>query len=70
LEIKTPSLLAKVLAHRQKRVVGKLVSNLQNAFVKGRQILVSVMIENEGLDRRVRRNIIEVICKLDIEKGL
>ncbi|RVW12490.1 putative mitochondrial protein [Vitis vinifera] len=32
-------LLAKVLANRLKRVVGKVVSNSQNAFVRGRQIL-------------------------------
>ena len=32
-------LLAKVLANRLKKVVGKIVSKSQNAFVEGRQIL-------------------------------
>ena len=42
-------LLAKVLANRLKKVMGKLVSKSQNAFVEGRQILDASLIENEAI---------------------
>nr|CAN66460.1 hypothetical protein VITISV_035842 [Vitis vinifera] len=40
-------LLAKVLANRLKKVIGKVVSIAQNAFVTGRQILNASLIANE-----------------------
>ena len=42
-------LLAKVLANRLKRVIEKVISLAQNAFVEGRQILNAAFIANEGL---------------------
>ncbi|RVW89824.1 Transposon TX1 uncharacterized 149 kDa protein [Vitis vinifera] len=42
--------LAKVLANRLKRAVGKVVSKAQGAFVEGRQILDAVLIANEAID--------------------
>ena len=61
-------LLAKVLANRLKKVLGKVVSEDQNAFVKGRQIFDVSLIANEVVDFWQKRKEKGLICKLDIEK--
>ena len=62
-------LLAKVLGNRLKKMMGKVVSKHQNAFVEGRQILDAVLIANEAIDAMLRSNRVGVLCKLDIEKA-
>ncbi|RVX03217.1 LINE-1 reverse transcriptase-like [Vitis vinifera] len=62
-------LLAKVLANRLKKVLGKVVSSDQNAFVMGRQILDASLIANEVIDAWQKRKEKGLICKLDVEKA-
>ena len=60
-------LLAKV-TNWLKKVVGKVVSSVQNAFIEGRQILDATLITNEAIDSLLKNNESGVLCNLDIEK--
>ena len=62
-------LLVKVLANILKRVIGKVISPAQNAFVDGRQNLDAALIANEGVDSWLRRKESGLLCKLDIAKA-
>lgn len=58
-----------MLVNHLKMVVGIIVSNAQNAFVKGHHILDASLIVNEIVDLWQKHKSKGVICKLDIEKA-
>ena len=62
-------LLAKVLANRLKKVVGKVVSNFQYAFIEGRKILDAVLIASKAIELRLKSNLFDLILKMNIEKA-
>lgn len=62
-------LLAKIIANKLKRIVGKVVLEYHNAFVRSRQILDAVPIASEVIDSRKRSSSAGLVCNLDIKKA-
>jgi hypothetical protein len=60
--------LSKVLANRLRNVIGKVISENQSAFVKGRQILDGILIANEMVDDAKRNRKEMLLFKVDFEK--
>ena len=50
-------------------MIGDFISKTQNAFIKNMQILDFVLITNECLDSSLKSGVLEVLCKLDVEKA-
>jgi hypothetical protein len=61
-------IVTKVLANRLKMIGEKIISKPHNVFIKGRQILDSILFANECINSRLRSEVPGVLCKLDIEK--
>lgn len=61
--------VAKVLARRLKRVVGKLVDDVQSAFIEGRYILDGILIANETVDYMRKKKEKFLIFKIYFEKA-
>ncbi|CAJ2677955.1 unnamed protein product [Trifolium pratense] len=62
-------ILSRILANRLKRVLGKVISNCQSAFLPQRQILDGVLILNEILDLAKRRKDECLLFKVDFERA-
>ena len=62
-------ILAKVLAGRIQKVLSKIISSEQGAFVEGRQILDDILVANECVHSRLKERAPGIIYKLDLEKA-
>ncbi|GJW46513.1 transposon TX1, partial [Tanacetum coccineum] len=62
-------IIAKMLAERVKRVVGIVVGEAQNAFIKGKFILDGVLIANETMEFLKENKRKSLIFKVDLEKA-
>ena len=61
-------ILTKVLTGRIQKVLPKIISSEQGAFVDGRQILDDILVANERVHSRLKERAPGIICKLDLEK--
>ncbi|GJY76103.1 putative RNA-directed DNA polymerase [Tanacetum coccineum] len=62
-------ILAKILAERVKKVVGEVVGDVQNAFMKGRFILDGVLIANETVELLRKKKDRALVFKVDFKKA-
>ncbi|RHN60029.1 putative RNA-directed DNA polymerase [Medicago truncatula] len=62
-------ILSKVLANRLRSVIGSVVSDVQSAFIKGRQILDGILVANEVVDDARKRKKDLLLFKVDFEKA-
>ncbi|XP_071699700.1 uncharacterized protein [Rutidosis leptorrhynchoides] len=62
-------ILTKILSNRLAKVIHKVIGSEQTAFLKGRNILDSVLIANEIIDELKRKKHKGLIFKVDFEKA-
>ncbi|GAU42390.1 hypothetical protein TSUD_296880 [Trifolium subterraneum] len=62
-------ILSKILANRLKKVLGKLISSCQSAFLPQRQILDGVLVLNEVINLAKRRKDNCLLFKVDFERA-
>ncbi|GAU30605.1 hypothetical protein TSUD_62250 [Trifolium subterraneum] len=62
-------ILSKILANRLKKVLGKIISNCQSAFLPRRQILDGVVVLNEIIDLANKRKDGCLLFKVDFERA-
>ncbi|MCH95507.1 LINE-1 reverse transcriptase like, partial [Trifolium medium] len=62
-------ILAKVLANRLQMVIGSVISEVQSAFIKDRQILDGILIANEVVDEARKYHKELLLFKVDFEKA-
>jgi hypothetical protein len=62
-------ILSKVLANRLRMYIGRVVSETQTAFVKGRHILDGILIANEVVDEAKKNKKELMLFKVDFEKA-
>jgi hypothetical protein len=62
-------IVSKLLANRLKRVLGKVISTCQSAFLHSRQILDGVVVLNEIIDLAKRRKDNCLLFKVDFERA-
>ncbi|CAJ2652296.1 unnamed protein product [Trifolium pratense] len=62
-------ILSKVLAARLKKVLGKVISTVQSAFLPNRQILDGVLVVNELIDLTKRKKDKCLLFKVDFERA-
>jgi len=62
-------ILAKILANWLRQVIGSVVSEVQSAFVKNRQILDGILIANEVVDEASKSKKDFLMFKVDFEKA-
>lgn len=61
-------IISTMLANHISLVMGSIIFKPQSTFIRGWQILDLILIANECLDSCLRDDILEVLCKLDMEK--
>ena len=62
-------IMTKVITLRAEPVMGKLISNCQNAFIKGRNIMDGVLSLHEILHEARRKKQQALVLKLEFEKA-
>lgn len=62
-------IIAKVLSLRLRGVMGRVMSNTQGAFVKGKQIMVGIFITNECVVWKRKAKNLGLVYKIDLEKA-
>lgn len=61
-------IIVKVLSLRLRKVMGKIISPMLSTFVKGRQILNDILVDNECMDRYRKQKKEGLVCKIDLKK--